>query len=93
MLSLAVREAVTNIVRHAHASECRMSFTTTPDGFASLAVEDNGAAAGESKSREGNGLRGMRERVQELGGRFHIEAERGTRLTIELPAAAMQGKR
>ena len=87
VLSLAVREAVTNIVRHAHATECSMRFTTTPDGFASLEVQDNGAAA--APAREGNGLRGMRERVQELGGRFRIEAEQGTRLVIELPRSAI----
>ena len=87
VLSLAVREAVTNIVRHAHATECRLCFTSTPDGFTSLEVQDNGAAA--APTREGNGLRGMRERVQELGGRFRIEAEQGTRLVIELPRSAI----
>ncbi len=86
VLSLAVREAVTNIVRHAGATECRIRFLTT-DGFALLEVEDNGTRM-EAAPREGNGLRGMRERVQELGGRFRIEAEAGTRLVIELPAAA-----
>ena len=87
VLSLAVREAVTNIVRHAHATECTMRFATTPDGFASLEVKDNGSAAGKP-TREGNGLRGMRERVQALGGRFRIEAGQGTRLLIELPGPA-----
>ncbi len=86
VLSLAVREAVTNIVRHAGATECRIRFLTT-GGFALLEVEDNGTRM-EAAPREGNGLRGMRERVQELGGRFRIEAEAGTRLVIELPAAA-----
>jgi len=85
VLSLAVREAVTNIVRHAGATRCIMRFATTPDGFASLEVEDDGARKIE---REGNGLRGMRERVQELGGRFRIDAEPGTRLVIELPQSA-----
>lgn len=85
VLSLAVREAVTNIVRHAHATTCTMRFATTPDGFASLEVSDDGIA---TTTREGNGLRGMRERVQELGGRFRIEASGGTRLSIELPGAA-----
>jgi two-component system sensor histidine kinase DesK len=82
VLSLAMREAVTNIVRHAQATRCTMRFRTTVDGFDSLEVEDDGTAKIE---REGNGLRGMRERVQELGGRFRIEAERGTKLVIELP--------
>ncbi len=94
VLSLAVREAVTNIVRHAHATKCTMRFATTADGFTSLEVYDNGSAA-QSSTREGNGLRGMRERVQELGGRFHIEAGSieagpGTRLVIELPRSAFR---
>jgi two-component system sensor histidine kinase DesK len=87
-LSLAVREAVTNIVRHAEATECTLRFTTASDGFATLEVEDNGAKCVE---REGNGLRGMRARVEELGGRFRIERarEHGTRLVIELPQSAL----
>jgi two-component system, NarL family, sensor histidine kinase DesK len=92
VLSLAVREAVTNIVRHAHATECAMRFATTPDGFASLEVKDNGSTAfATTPAREGNGLRGMRERVQALGGRFRIEAGQGTRLIIELPAFSIPG--
>jgi two-component system sensor histidine kinase DesK len=85
VLSLAVREAVTNIVRHAQATQCTMRFATAPDGFASFEVADNGNAKLE---REGNGLRGMRERVQELGGRFRIDSSDGTRLVIELPRTA-----
>ena len=81
VLSLAVREAVTNIVRHANATTCTIRFATTPDGFCLLEVSDNGGAA---ITREGNGLRGMRERVQELGGRFRIE---GTTLVIEVPSS------
>ena len=87
-LSLAVREAVTNIVRHAQATECVMRFATATDGFLQLHVEDNGARTVE---REGNGLRGMRARVEELGGRFRIEpaTSHGTRLIIELPGSAL----
>ena len=82
VVSLIVREAVTNIVRHAGATECRIGFGRTEDGFQSFEVADNGRAKIE---REGNGLRGMRERVQELGGRFRIDSTDGTRLVIELP--------
>ena len=85
VLALAVREAVTNIVRHAHATECTMRFATAPDGFASFEVADNGRPHTAAVAHEGNGLRGMRERVQQVGGRFRIESERGTRLLIELP--------
>jgi two-component system, NarL family, sensor histidine kinase DesK len=81
VLSLAVREAVTNIVRHAQATECRMQLETT-EGFHALLVEDDGRHV---VRHEGNGLRGMRERVQALGGRFRLESAGGTRLRIELP--------
>jgi two-component system sensor histidine kinase DesK len=86
VLSLAVREAVTNIVRHAEATECRMRLATTKDGFHALLVEDNGCHA---VTHEGNGLRGMRERVQALGGRFSLKCGlmqgQGTSLLVELP--------
>lgn len=84
VLSLIVREAVTNIVRHAQASRCRLEFSATGDGTA-LVVEDNGRGG---IRQEGNGLRGMRERVESLGGRFRIDSAQGTRLTVELPAQA-----
>jgi two-component system, NarL family, sensor histidine kinase DesK len=82
VLCLAVREAVTNIVRHAQATHCSMRFTTSSDGYQSLLIADDGA---QPKLQEGNGLRGMRERVQSLGGRLSITTDPGVSLLIELP--------
>jgi two-component system, NarL family, sensor histidine kinase DesK len=82
VLCLAVREAVTNIVRHAQATHCRMRFTTSVDGYHSLLITDDGP---HPKLQEGNGLRGMRERVQSLGGRLSITTDPGVTLLIELP--------
>lgn len=82
VLCLAVREAVTNIVRHAKATHCRMRFTTSADGYQSLLIADDGA---HPKLQEGNGLRGMRERIQSLGGRLSITTDPGVSLLIELP--------
>jgi two-component system, NarL family, sensor histidine kinase DesK len=80
-LSLALREAVTNIVRHSCATICRLRFATE-DNQRRLVIEDNGQHA---ISREGNGLRGMRERIESLGGHLFLERDHGTRLLIELP--------
>jgi two-component system, NarL family, sensor histidine kinase DesK len=85
VLCLAVREAVTNIVRHAQATHCSMRFTTSNDGYHSLLITDDGA---HPKLQEGNGLRGMRERVQSVGGRLSITADPGVCLLIELPQTA-----
>jgi two-component system sensor histidine kinase DesK len=79
---LSLREAVTNIVRHAQATHCRIRFANSEDGYHSLFINDNGA---HPKLNEGNGLRGMRERVQTLGGRLSITAQPGVTLLIELP--------
>jgi two-component system sensor histidine kinase DesK len=84
VLALALREAVTNIVRHARATTCSLRFITR-DGRRRLVIEDNGL---HSATREGNGLRGMRERVESLGGQLLLEREHGTRLSIDLPAHA-----
>lgn len=84
VLSLVLREAVTNILRHAGATSCRLEVAT--EGHRTvLRVEDNGR--GDIK-REGNGLRGMRERVEALGGQLEIDSRQGTRLIVAIPARA-----
>jgi two-component system, NarL family, sensor histidine kinase DesK len=80
-LSLVLREAVTNIVRHAGAKECSIEVSTGEDRT-QLVIADDGRGGIQ---QEGNGLRGMRERVQELGGSLSLDSNRGTRLQIELP--------
>ena len=81
VLALALREAVTNIVRHAQATECHLALRRS-EGLYRLSVRDNGQ---HSASREGNGLRGMRERVEALGGQLSLARDNGTHLLIELP--------
>jgi two-component system, NarL family, sensor histidine kinase DesK len=80
-LSLVLREAVTNIVRHAGASECSIEVSTEKDRT-QLVIADDGR--GDIR-QEGNGLRGMRERVRELGGSLSLDSHQGTRLHVELP--------
>jgi two-component system, NarL family, sensor histidine kinase DesK len=84
VVSLVLREAVTNILRHAGATSCRLELAADNLGT-HLTVQDNGRGASEYA---GNGLRGMRERVEALGGRLEIDSRQGTRLTVEIPAAA-----
>jgi two-component system sensor histidine kinase DesK len=84
VLALALREAVTNIVRHANATTCTLRFGTE-GGHHRLVISDDGQA---SELREGNGLRGMRERVESVGGQLAMESSGGTRLQISLPLHA-----
>jgi len=86
-LALALREAVTNIQRHAHANHAEARLVVDDDGV-ELLVRDDGHGG---ILAHGNGLTGMRERVEALGGTLRVDAARGqgTTLTCRLPKAAM----
>lgn len=81
VLSMAVREAVTNVVRHAQAHNCSL-LLEQQNGSCRLEIQDDGRGGAQN---EGIGLRGMRERVEMLGGTLSRETNSGTRLTITLP--------
>jgi two-component system sensor histidine kinase DesK len=88
VMSLALREAVTNIVRHAGATECRLSLALE-DGVIALRIADNGERLSSGAPlRHGNGLTGMQERIGALGGRLALRAERGLALELTLPLGA-----
>lgn len=80
-LSLALREAATNVIRHAAATRCHIKFYAQ-DGSALMEVQDDGKGG---DAPFGNGLTGMRERIQSLGGVLQRETAHGTRLMISLP--------
>jgi len=88
VLSMAVREAVTNVVRHAQARTCSLRLLQQ-NGSCRLEITDDGRG---SSLDEGNGLRGMRERVEMLGGTLHRDSESGTRITITLPLKELPPK-
>jgi two-component system sensor histidine kinase DesK len=81
VLALALREAVTNVIRHAGASSCTLSLNRV-NGSCRLEIADDGNG---KHGREGVGLSGMRTRVEALGGTLERETSSGTRLIITLP--------
>jgi two-component system sensor histidine kinase DesK len=83
VLCLALREAITNIVRHAGARRCRVSVDVANEQC-TLTISDDGRG-GDAPS--GSGLSGMRERVEVLGGTLARDGLRGTTLTVTLPLA------
>jgi two-component system sensor histidine kinase DesK len=83
-LAWVVREATTNVIRHSHASRCRISLSIAPDGVQVSVVDDGSAAANPV---EGHGLRGMRERVTAAGGALRIlsPTSGGVSVHVSLP--------
>ncbi len=85
-LALALRESITNVVRHAGATRCRVSLHADR-GQIVFTIHDNGRGGA---ALEGNGLGGMRARVAEAGGRVTIDGADGMRVTITLPLQATE---
>ncbi len=87
-LAWALREAVTNVVRHSGARRCTVELLhrQTLDGpVLELAVEDDGSGAGDGY---GNGLTGLDERLTQAGGTLEAGPVRqGFRLVARVPSA------
>jgi two-component system sensor histidine kinase DesK len=84
MLTLSLREAVTNVVRHSRATQCDISLNSK-DNWIVMNINDNGSTQ-TSTTQPGNGLTGMKERIAALGGQLILNISQGWSLQIRLPA-------
>ncbi|MFG1878878.1 sensor histidine kinase [Sphaerisporangium sp. NPDC049003] len=86
LLGWAVREGVTNVVRHARADRCEI-IVSYEDGAATLEIADNGPHAGPYEA--GSGLCGLAERVEAAGGSVDAGSRPGGgfRLRVLVPVA------
>lgn len=81
VLGLAVREAMTNIVRHSQAK--RAQFEISDDGESlRVLIKDNG---NQKSLNEGSGLKGLRKRISAIGGSTEIEQTPGLKLLLKIP--------
>ena len=87
VVALIMREAVTNVVRHAEAQHCQLRIAPN-NGNCVFEIEDDGRGGFQA---EGNGLRGMRERVEALGGTLVRDSSSGTKLKFEFPLTTSNG--
>ncbi len=83
-----VQECLTNVVRHAEATEADVSVAAATD--LTLTVRDNGhgARTDPNDRSERYGLIGMRERAEGLGGSFQWHSDKGVRVVVSLPLDA-----
>ncbi|WP_139415871.1 sensor histidine kinase [Agromyces laixinhei] len=81
----SVQEIATNTVRHAHATRLEVTVVCDDDGL-NVHASDNGV--GVRHLERGNGLTGMGERIEELGGELLLESApgHGFSVTARVPA-------
>ena len=82
VLALAVREALTHVLRHAKAHVCVVRASSAVRTV-TITIQDDGVGG---TAAEGTGLAGMRARLAEVGGTVARDGTRGTTLTITVPA-------
>ncbi|QTM98831.1 sensor histidine kinase [Sediminibacillus dalangtanensis] len=85
VLSMCLKEAVTNVVKHSQATFCKVAIQQLPNGW-QIVVEDNGRGIGQdTASLGGHGLKGMRERLEFVNGSLKVESKAGTEICIRVP--------
>lgn len=90
VLSMCLKEAITNIVKHSAATSCLIRIEQTRAEL-SVTVSDNGVGLnGKDGYTRGNGLRGMRERLEFVNGTLDIQSDGGTTLVMKVPIAVVQ---
>lgn len=85
-MAMALREAITNVLRHAEATTCRVRLEKTADLFR-LEIEDDGRGLPSIPGLAGQGMSNIKQRVAQLGGEatWLTAPGGGTLLRLELP--------
>ncbi|KIL51187.1 histidine kinase [Jeotgalibacillus campisalis] len=92
VLSMCLKEAVTNVVKHSEAFLCEISIEQTSKEII-LHVHDDGIGlSSETDLEGGNGLQGMRERLEFVNGSMEINFSNGSSLTIRVPVVIKESK-
>ncbi|RFU63708.1 sensor histidine kinase [Peribacillus glennii] len=93
ILSMCLKEAVTNVVKHSGATHCHISIEQSWDEI-SITVQDNGKGTLSQRDFvKGHGLIGMRERLEFVNGSLEIKAQEGTTLIITVPIDVKQAEK
>lgn len=86
VLSMCLKEAVTNVVKHSQAKECSVVIEQSSKELILKVTDDGVGIKNISYPYTGNGLIGMEERLEFVNGDMEIEASNGTSLIIRVPS-------
>lgn len=87
ILSMCLKEAVTNVVKHSKATKCSIRIEQRQNEV-SIEVSDNGIGLNENTDvGKGSGLLGITERLEFVNGSFEIVSNQGTKIVMRVPNA------
>ncbi|SOB98720.1 two-component system sensor histidine kinase DesK [Ureibacillus xyleni] len=91
VLSMCLKEAITNVVKHSGAKKCKITLKKSYNEI-TLCIIDDGKGFNEKLNINGNGLKGMQERLEFINGSLKIENKKGAKLQISVPLAITHQK-
>ena len=80
---LIFKEAVNNLVKYSNATRTEITLTNEND-YIKLRIQDDGVGFDTSQDMEGNGLKSMKRRADEMKAQFKLESSKGNGTQIEL---------
>jgi two-component system sensor histidine kinase DesK len=92
VLSMCLKEAVTNVVKHSQATRCSVLIKQKPEEVL-VQVQDDGVGLEGGHWNQGNGLAGMRERLEFVNGSVDIKTMDGVTLNIRVPNVILYQKK
>jgi two-component system sensor histidine kinase DesK len=88
VVSMCLKEAVTNVVKHSQATTCSVTIEPSRTDLV-VKVKDDGIGM-KDRSYHGNGLRGMKERLEFVNGSLEVVSDQGTTVVIRVPNISKQ---
>ncbi|PLR89137.1 sensor histidine kinase [Bacillus sp. T33-2] len=85
ILSMCLKEAVNNVVKHSGAETCYISIEQSQNELIIIVRDDGVGGVSENDFVKGNGLIGMRERLEFVNGTLELFEQDGTALVIKIP--------
>ncbi len=86
-----IQESLNNCLKYANAKNVEISLTESTSHY-QLSIHDDGSGFDPQKVNYGQGIRGLRERAEALGGTFNITSISGTHIDINLPFTRSSSK-
>ncbi len=93
ILSMCLKEAVTNVVKHSGAKKCKVSITQDPYEIEMIIHDDGKFTEKESCFLRGHGLIGMKERLEFVNGSLSIDTTDGTAIRVKVPNDVKQSEK
>ncbi|HLQ72969.1 MAG TPA: sensor histidine kinase [Bacillota bacterium] len=89
VLSMCLKEAITNVVKHSQATQCEIDIDQTDEQLMIRIRDDGVGIYSQNNTLDGHGIRGMKERLEFMNGQLMINEDNGTTLSISIPRVVL----